>query len=230
MLWGPIAFVGAVLVAFLPPRYRRRFYRDVSGENHKAAFVSGFVQLVASIFFLVARAISFFAIPPDVDIVKAAFDRKFGGASIPGSGVFALANFFLQPIHVFATYLMLEGIVRMFSAAISEQTVGTLPLYIVSAIHNWLEPKWQERRAGPRILDEVQPGDGTTHELRILSCRARPDWHRNITIRYRDEFYQMFKEEAGPAPRPFIYYLRKPPLGHLVVAIRDYEPTDVLKG
>ena len=100
----------------------------------------------------------------------------------------------------------------------------------VPGIHGWIEPRWRERQMGERVADEVLSGDGgKTHELKILSCRPKPDWHRNITVRYEDTFYQMFKEEAGPPLRPFVYYLRKPPLGHLIVVIRDYSPTDVLR-
>src|SRR5262245_33228154 len=104
MLVGLIAFLGAVLVAFLPPRYRRRFYSAHSGDQ-KAAVASGIIQVVASILFLIARALTFFSIPPDVDLAKAAFEGKLAGASFPGSGIFAFFGFFFQPINLFATYM-----------------------------------------------------------------------------------------------------------------------------
>jgi hypothetical protein len=79
------------------------------------------------------------------------------------------------------------------------------------------------------VADEILPGDGQTHDWVVRSSMPKPDWQRFLTIRYRDNVYQMFKQNIGPKRRPFVYYLRKPPSGHLINAIREYNPEDVLK-
>src|SRR5262249_39657283 len=61
MLFSLVALIGAVLIAFLPPRYRHRFYKGQSSEDRRAAVISGLLQVAASIFFLIARAIKLFS-------------------------------------------------------------------------------------------------------------------------------------------------------------------------
>ena len=223
-------FIGGMLISLLPPRYRIHFASKDARELERPAWVSGLLQIVIPILFLIAELYSTYGvIAPDRDLAKEAFNDQLLGASHPGSGIFAFFNFAFTPSHFVALYFMFEGVVRVFSAGFSGHTVGTLPLYFISGIHNWLEPRVHEKRMGARIADEIYPGDEDTYALKILSCRPKPDWHRNITIRYQEEFYQMFREEPGDKPRPFVFYLRRPPLGHLVVVIRDYSPTDVLR-
>src|SRR5262245_19538000 len=65
-------------------------------------------------------------------------------------------------------------------------SLGTLPIL-------WLLFKRRETDQAPRIVDQVVRGNGRTHDIQILSCRRKPDWRPNVTIRYRGEFYQMFK-------------------------------------
>jgi len=229
MLRQVIGYIGGMLISLLPPRYRCHFVSRDAHEIEQPALVSGLVQIAAAIFFLIAELYATYAvIAPDRDLAKEAFNGQLLGASHPGSGIFAFFNFALTPSHLVALYFMFEGAVRVFSAGFSSHSVGTLPFYFVSGIHNWLEPRIHEKRMGARVVDEVVECNEETHSLKILSCRPKLDWHRNITIRYREGFYQMFKEEPGDQPRPFVYYLRKPPLGHLIVVIRDYSPTDIL--
>lgn len=79
------------------------------------------------------------------------------------------------------------------------------------------------------VVDQIVRGDGQTHEIKVSSCRAKLEWSSYITIRYRGGLYQMFKQETEATIRPFVYYLRKPPAGHLCVVVHDYNPTDVIK-
>src|SRR4051812_27473070 len=230
MLRWVMGFIGGMLISLLPPRYRSHFVSRDAHELEQPAWVSGLLQVASALFFLISELYATYAvIAPDRNLAKEAFNDQLLGASHPGSGIIALFNFALTPSHLVALYFFAEGIVRTVSAGISGHPVGTLPLYFISGIHNWIEPRIHEARMGSRVVDEVVECNEQTYSLKILSCRPKRDWHRNITIRYREEFYQMLKEEEGPKPRPFVYYLRKPPLGHLIVVIREYSPTDVLK-
>ena len=73
------------------------------------------------------------------------------------------------------------------------------------------------------------PGDEKLgYALVVRSCRPKLDWNRLVTVEYRNEFYECYREEQGPPPRRFIYYLRKSPANRLVVVIRKYKPDDFL--
>ena len=45
-----------------------------------------------------------------------------------GGGVFMMAQFIMQPLHMLLVYLIYEGIVRFCAATFSGQVLGTLPL------------------------------------------------------------------------------------------------------
>ncbi len=66
--------------------------------------------------------------------------------------------------------------------------------------------------------------------MKIYSCKPKPDWNYYITVEFEGQLYQMFKEEPGPEPRPFVFYLRKNPVGRQATVIRPYKPDDVLNG
>ena len=67
------------------------------------------------------------------------------------------------------------------------------------------------------------------YDLKVYSCRPKLHWNPYMTVEFEGEFYQMFKEEPANGSRRFIYYLRKNPVGRLVVVIDHYEPDDVLE-
>ena len=58
-------------------------------------------------------------------------------------------------------------------------------------------------------------------------CRPKQDWSSYITIELEGQFYQLLRWEPGPEPHRFVYYLRKNPVGRLVVQIRHYRAGDV---
>src|SRR6476659_9835833 len=160
MLRQVIGFISGMLISLLPPRYRSRFVSREAHEIEQPAWASGLVQVVAAIFFLIAELYATYGvIAPDRNLAKEALNDQLLGASHPGSGIIAFFNFALTPSHLVALYFMFEGIVRTLSAGFSGHPVGTLPLYFISAIHNWLEPRVHEKRMGARVADEIFPGD-----------------------------------------------------------------------
>ena len=222
---GLISFIGSVLLTFLPPRYRR----DTS--LRAAAIVAGIAEAWLAIFILVYRIIEFSRLQESRIGARseALFDR-FGGAAVYESGVIVFFEFALQPLHMFLLYLFFEGAIRILAALVGHQVIGSLPLYAISGIHSVWDRVRYKRDLGKLVIDEVIRGTPRSdYALKVYSCRPKLDWNPYVTIEFEDEFYQMFREEPGDSPRRFVYYLRKNPVGRIVVKIRHYKIDDVMK-
>jgi hypothetical protein len=155
---------------------------------------------------------------------------KYGDAGTMLTGPFALVDFWLRPLNIVLGYFVIEGTVRFLSALVGEQCFGVLPLYGLSGIHRVMDRKRYKQSLGPLVPDEVTPGRfGQGFDLRIRSCRPKLNWNPYMTIEYEGEFYQMFKEELTDGTREFSYYLRKNPVGRVVVVIDHYDPQAVLQ-
>ena len=149
---------------------------------------------------------------------------------MPGSGIFLLAEFWLNPLHLISFYFVIEGMARILAALVAQQVIGTAPLYLFSALHNRAARKAYERGLGPLVVDEIiRGGPNSDYALKVYSCRPKLNWNPYMTVEFEDEFYQYFREEQGPLPRKFIYYLRKNPVGRVVVVIDHYQVDNVLK-
>src|SRR5262245_39811418 len=110
------------------------------------------------------------------------------------------------------------------AALVGHQTIGTLPLYLVAAVHGLWDRLQYRRYVGPLIEDEVTRGTTrSNYDLKVYSCRPKLDWNPYVTIEFEDQFYQFMRWEPGPEPFRFVYYLRKNPVGRLVVQIRRYQ-------
>ena len=142
------------------------------------------------------------------------------------TGVLGLANFALQPLPVLLGYVTAEGAVRAVAAMATGEPLPTLSFSLIGHLHDRLDEARRKRELGPPITDVIQPSHDGTYDVRILSCRPKPEWNPYISVRFRDEFYVLASEERGPKPRPYIYCLRKNPTGRLVVVIRDYRLDD----
>ena len=215
----------SVLVTFLPPRYRPE-----GARLRLAGVVAGGLQMLAAHAFLVYRFIIFSwqraaIMGPGVDTPSnlPEVNATFGG------GVFMMAEFILQPLHIFLLYLVLEGLTRLMAAAVSDQIIGTLPLYAISGIHGLIDRADHRRYVGALVPDQVVRGNGKAFDLKIYSCRAKLEWNPYMSVEFEGQFYQYFREEQGQLPRRFVYFLRKSAPGHLSVVVDHYHPDNVLK-
>jgi hypothetical protein len=146
-----------------------------------------------------------------------------GGGAVYGSGVLVMAELAFHPVSIIGYYFFIEGVIRTMAALIGHQTIGTLPLYPVAAVHGLWDRLRYRRYVGPLIEDEVIRGaPRSNYDLKVYSCRPKLDWNPYVTIEFEDQFYQFMRCEPGPAPFRFVYYLRKNPVGRLVVQIRHY--------
>ena len=142
------------------------------------------------------------------------------------TGVLGMADFMLQPLHLFTGYMALEGMVRGIAAFATHEALPTLPLFAISVFHDRIDRARRKRELGPPIVDEIEPAHDDSYDIRVRSCHPKREWNPYITIRFRDDFYVLSGEEVGQKPRPFVYRLQKNPTGRLVVVIRDYQLDD----
>ena len=220
-----VEYIVSVFLAFLPPRYRK-----VQGLRDPA-IVSAMIEGFLAVSFLIGRIYAFVSRPglvPD-KLANQLFVKK-GGEFMAANAVAGAANFWLDPIVWVCLFFFFESLVRYFAAIEGSNIIGTLPLYAISTAHGLIDRTAHKRYLGALIADEIMPADENLgYALRIRSCRPKLDWNRLVTVEYQNEFYECFREDQGPPPRRFIYYLRKSPADRLVVVIRKYSPDEVLE-
>ena len=225
-----IAYIAAVFMSFLPPRYRP------SEHLRGPTMVSSIIEIVLGVFGLVFR-LFYFVVEHSGDsqpgLPRGAAELitlKYGDAGTMLTSPFAIVDFWLRPLNVVLLYLVLEGALRFLSALVGEQCFGSMPLYAFSGVQRLVERARYKRGLGPLIPDEIARGQfGQGYDVRIRSCRPRLNWNPYMTVEYGGEFYQMFKEEITEGTRQFTYYLRKNPVGRVVVVIDHYDPQSLLQ-
>ena len=222
---GLVVYVYGMLLTLLPSRYRDH---EVLRGN---AITCGLLQTSASIFLIIYRMFAF------VDQTSGSMGKRseliydhIGGGAVYASGVLALAEFAFHPLSIIGYYFCFEGVVRTMAALVAHQVIGTLPLYVVAGVHGVWRKRGYRRYVGNLIADEVVRGtERSNYDLKVYSCRPKLDWNSCVTIEFEDQFYQLMREEPGPERFRFVYYLRKNPIGRLVLQIRHYRTDDVLK-
>jgi hypothetical protein len=219
----------SMFASLLPRRYRSRWLIGRDADLETGALISGMFQTIifggAYILALINQ------LPTLMARAAAIVSQADNGASINvtqvrlSAGVLGLVNFATQPWNMISGYLAAEGILR-FIGAMAGDVRGTLPLYLISLTHELLERTGTAIDQWRVISDDVQQSQDESCDLRVLSCRPKPEWNTDITIRYLGEFYVLIGEERSGGARPFVYKLQKHPSGRLVRGIREYRPED----
>ncbi len=225
-----LLFVAAVFVSILPPRYRRWWPQEGNADFVRAAAVSGLLQVALCIVLMLVNVLDGFQ-REVIEIGMMSLNRPDEKLVLPreGIGIFAFANTVFQPANMFMFYMMIEGFIRAFGAFVAGQSLPTLPLTVAAALHGKAEDLYGKWKMGPPVVDQVERVMDKAYDMRVLSCRPKPDWNRHITVEFEDQFYQLMREEKREDARPYVYYLRKSPVGRLVVVVRKYQIDDVLK-
>jgi len=222
---GLLAYICGMLLTLLPSRYRER-------EILRAhAITCGILQTFAALLLLVSRLFDFVAKNSDSMGKRSEliFDH-IGGGAVYASGVLALEDVALHPVSIIAYYFFCEGVVRTIAALVGHQVIGTLPLYLLAAVHGLWNKAKHGKYIGPVIEDEVIRGTSRSdYDLKVYSCRPKLDWNPYVTIKFEDQFYQLMREEPGPESFRFVYYLRKNPVGRIVVQVLHYQPVEPVR-
>jgi hypothetical protein len=193
---------------------------------------SGIVQGLVCVFLLIFRFLWFSETGGELLDRGHAFDLfvRFGGEYVQANMVAGLARFWLSPLNFFLVYLVFEAVLRIMAALTSGQIIPTLPFYAVAGIHGLIEKAAYKRRLGDLIPDQVFRGNEKQgFALKIYSSRAKSHWNSYMTIEFEGIHYQLMREESAPAPRRFVYYLRRSPDGRPTTVIDHYTQDSVLR-
>ncbi|HLQ76697.1 MAG TPA: hypothetical protein VK210_05050 [Terriglobia bacterium] len=217
-------YIASTVLAFFPARYRATM--GIRGPAIASAMIEGFL----AVGFLIGRIYSFVSHPGMVsDNLAKQLYLEHEGKFFAANAISGAANFWMDPLVLLYLYFFLESVVRGFAAIEGNSTIGTLPLYSISLVHGLWDRASHKRYLGELVADRIFPGsEEQGYDVQVQSCRPKLDWNRYMTVEFRGEYFECFKEEQGPPPRRFVYYLRKSPDGRLVVVIRKYKPDDVL--
>ncbi len=215
------------LIAFLPLQYRKVVLRGGEVSRGPAMF-SGAVEVAIAMDLLIRHYFAYAnhwlsGVP---DPVWMGGYSATGEPSMMGLGVFMLIGFLVQPLTLVLLYFAAEGGSRGLAAAMVGEVRGSLPFWLVAVARNKFEAWREEKRLGPRVADEVA---ATEEGLRIASCRQKADWDERVTIAYQQVMYEVAGEQAGEAPRQFVYLLRKKPEFKVIRGLRHYSPDEGLR-
>lgn len=225
----PVArFVVGLFLTLLPERWRGRILPDI--DLVRSAVVSTSVLIVLCLGLLIFRYIFFFqARIGDIGgaAIASGADEALGSRAVQyGMGTVVLLEYLIQPVSLLLIYFAIESAGRLVAAIVTGEVVPTLPLQAVEWTRRKIKREQVKRELGAPILDLVQAGTGEEYELRIASCRRKPNWNQLMTVSYQDELYEIVREEKAAKPRPWVYLLRKKPEGKVVRGLHHYSPDE----
>ncbi len=162
-----------------------------------------------------------------VTVVANAISRSsLPGGDNPRIGIFGLIWFWSNPFTWLAAYFVVEGATRYLAALTTGEVFGTFPLYAIEYAVRRIKQRREPEL--PLVADEILPGGGTC-DMKIASCRAKPEWQYPFTIRYEGGYFQVVASvDLGAGPRRHVYSLRRLPLGEVARGLKEYHPEDVL--
>ncbi|HXE74398.1 MAG TPA: hypothetical protein VNN18_02015 [Candidatus Xenobia bacterium] len=217
-------FLAGIGMSLLPREWWHGWQPDSTVHYRWASMLSGALQFLA---FLSLSASLYFQFLGE--------RRSLYGGGSGGQGVmaflFATLEYFIYPHHLALGYLTVEGAGRFLGAFAMGDLLPSLPLWLVARFQRRLQASAAEAALGLRVPDTIERVEGLPYELRISTCRPKERWKdRLLTIAFEDRFYEVFREERGQPPRPFVYLLRQAP-GHKVIRGHHYyNPNETLRG
>jgi hypothetical protein len=201
------------LVGFLPAEVQERIERTHSIPASRATAWSAALALaVAAVYFVLSLAASIGA-------------AMAGGAAAPRGSRFA-------------TYFMVESLLRLGGALAAGEAMGTLPVVLPYAI-------WQAaaRRRRPAAASAERPSDalaahdevtvhaGDPRRLSILSLLDKPHWSKAIGIRYQGSWYRLESatEETRGGSTLHRFTLVADPDAQALRGACDYDPREIVE-
>ena len=209
----------------LPRSWRAAICPESERFLTRAATISGVAEALIAARVLSLWYVHFFSMLGDHYARYASSREAIMAPEIVGEAGFLV--FASYPLTWVILYFGLEGIFRSFAAAVGNEVLGIFPLYAVERLCRLVRVR-RTAPCVPLVPDEITPGDATC-DIKISSCRKRSGWEYPFTIRYERAYFQVIAERfIGAGPRPYIYSLRRLPLGEVARGLKDYHPDDVL--
>jgi len=227
-----LTYILGPFLALVPERWRKQWFGELPILWPRAAFLSGLLEAVA---FLVALIWWYFhftqAFAGNQAKEMVAQDIIPGGPATLGFGAVNLVWFAIQPVTLALEFFAAEGVVRGLAALATGEVFGTSPLAILCAIQGGYQRRAYERRV-PLVPDFVTRSTGQhPWDLKVESCRPKPEWKFPKTLVYENKVFQVMKETppAGSAVRPHVYFLRVAPAGTAYRGFQEFHPLAVLR-
>jgi hypothetical protein len=221
-------FVLGPVLALLPRRWRQQVVAAREVQWTRAGTASGLYETLATIvamgywyMFEMGRLVG--AGVEAADSAKVIVTEH----QIAGTALFLLI---LHPITWVLFYFFFEGLLRLCSAAFTENTVGSLPFCVAERVMFWAQHREQARTdvrnnatsfAGAvreramkathkELPDEVVArNDGAEELLEISANRRKDEWNPPRVVRVGDLYYRLEESWTGKGERPFRYRLRR---------------------
>jgi hypothetical protein len=236
-------YVLGPVLSLLPQRWRARWFAGAPADWVRATQISGFVQAAGCLLILIGWYL--FTIQTrtneQLDVTMQATKGVPGQGAGMAIGFASLVVFALDPRTWLLAYLSVEGVVRFFAATLSEEAPGTGPLVLL----DWLLRTRQERayaRRVPLLPDRVTfAAEGRNKpqwDVKVETCRPKSTWKYPLTVRYKEEYFQVHSEAHdekvqfrtdGLPVRPHTYFLRRVPAGEAYRGVVDYDPNEVMQ-
>ena len=239
-------------LALLPKPWRDALLFEKYTQAARATALSGLGESAAAVV-----AIGYwymYAMTKYVDRgVGMAGSGKLGPVTDQAVAGVAISLWFAHPFTWLLAYFILEGVVRLCSAAFSGMTVGTLPLFLFDKICiNPFRASTRNRAEGSGLrgnasalsgaireramvarTSQVQDElcfrkSGTDEFLEICASRRKDDWNPPRVVRFEDSYYRLESASVGSGPRPFRYALRRLSAGVPGRSVLRYAPSDAL--
>ena len=221
------AYVFGPFASLLPKRWRQGERNGPTIYLARAAVVSGIAEAVLSLValgFWYASNVGLFSRHYANFVANSGQGLSSEWTFAGGAGLIRFATNLLTWLML---YFAVEGAIRAVAAIVTDEVVGTLPLYLLD--FGWRNLR-RNRKAPelPLVPDEITPG-GSTCDIRIATCRRREGWKYPFTLRYGGGYFQVIDEQyMGAGARPYIYALRRLPAGEIAGGLKHYDPSDVL--
>ncbi len=206
------------LLSFCPEEFRRAHRPYSSSRVATLALWSGLLQFVFFAALLSLRYLHFIALRARLwsPIIQRVTDRQESGLFVEST-----LEFLLYPLSLLLIYFSLEGLVRFFAVVIGREVVPSLPVYLGCALVRWRDSAREDQRLGSLPPDRVDYLPGA--RVRIASARLRPTWNATVTIQIAGEDYEIENKEPGDSTRPFVFVLRRVPVGKVRRGYEEYD-------
>jgi len=224
-------FVIGPVLALLPKRSRDRVVtREVAWR--RAGTTSGLYEALGAVIALVGWYL--FEMDRLVGAGVEAWEsgRLGEGVTEHQIGATALTLLALHPVTWLLFYFFFEGLVRLCSAAFTENTLGSLPLYLSERLLFWA---WhpEQARVGQTVRDKaasfvgairerarevthkelpdevIDRRDGADEIVEIRASRRKQDWDPPRVVRVGEVYYRLEQSWTSKGERPFRYQLRR---------------------
>jgi hypothetical protein len=139
--------------------------------------------------------------------------------------VFALEYLLFHPMAWLLVYLSLEGFVRFAGALCASEVIPSLPVLLAFKLKSGFDKRDARRHAPSQValpdLLEVMAGG---ERMRVAASHPKERWNSSLTVGIGGECYELESQERGSSLRPYVYLLRRAPIGK---AFRGYEEYDL---